>query len=130
MPRTLAMALWVAVLGAAGSLARWGLGAALARVTAAGSFVPTMVVNLAGCFLMGLAVTLLAPEGGLRSPLGVGVTAGLMGGFTTYSAYAYQTFDLIEKGRWGAAVANVALTLLGCLALCWVGVVAGRGLRG
>ena len=56
------------------------------------------------------------------------VGAGIMGGFTTYSSFNYETLALAEQGSWGAALFNVALTLFGCLLAGVAGLAAGKAL--
>jgi CrcB protein len=51
-----------------------------------------------------------------------------MGGFTTYSAFSYETIRLMEVGAWPSAWINVVVTTAGCLGLCFLGIAAGRGL--
>ena len=113
--------LYVSVLGAAGSLARYALGGLLG----AHAWLPTLVVNLLGSLGIGLAIGLM---GQVTAPRGVGITAGFFGGFTTYSAFAYQTVALAEKRAYGVIAAYVGLTLVGCFAACAAGLAAGRTL--
>lgn len=122
------LALWVGGLGALGSLARAGLGFALGRVLGGHAWLPTLAVNLLGSFGMGLAVAVLGSVSDplTRHPYSLGITAGFLGGFTTYSAFAYQTFELAEKRAYGALGAYLSLTLVGCLAACAAGVAVGR----
>jgi CrcB protein len=125
---TLAGILWVGGLGALGSLARYGVGAALGKLFDEHAWVPTLVINLLGSFGMGVAMALvLAVTSPMsRHPYGLGVTTGFLGGFTTYSAFAYQTVALAERRAYGAFAAYVALTLLGCLVCCAAGLALGR----
>jgi CrcB protein len=60
----------------------------------------------------------------------VPLTAGLLGGFTTYSAFAYGSLALIERRELGLAALYVGATVVGCLLACWAGVAAGRLVRG
>jgi CrcB protein len=54
--------------------------------------------------------------------------AGVMGGFTTYSSFNYETISLAVQGSWGAAVFNVLVTVAGCLLSGVAGLVVGRAL--
>ena len=111
--------LLVGLLGAAGSLARYGLG----HLLGGHAWLPTFVINVLGSFGIGLAIALL---GTVTAPRGVGITAGFFGGFTTYSAFAYQSVMLFERRAYGTLAAYVTLTLLGCFAACAAGVSLGR----
>lgn len=114
----------VAIGGAAGASLRY-----LVVETAVRRFGPdfpwgTVVVNLLGSFVMGiLAVTLTPREG--ATPF---LMAGLLGGFTTYSAFSLDTFALFERGEYVGALGYVALTLVGAIGGCVVGVVLARGI--
>ena len=110
-------ALWVALLGAAGSLARWGLSAAVGRAT--GDRFPwgTFAVNLLGAVAIGAVMGLLATNARARIP----IVAGFLGGFTTYSSFAWETWALIDRRAYALAAGYVALTTLACLAGCAAG---------
>lgn len=85
-----------------------------------------MAINLIGSFVLAvimqvsLATDLLSPTA--RLALGTGV----MGGFTTYSTFSYDTFKLLDDGAWLAAMANILLTVFGCLLATLLGVLAAK----
>lgn len=85
----------------------------------------TMVVNLTGSFLMA-GVLELSLRKTLPPWVSLGLTTGFMGGFTTYSAFNYQTTALAWGGHTGRAALNVVLTLFGCLAAGMAGVWIAR----
>lgn len=86
----------------------------------------TLAVNLAGSFLIGL-VQQLATEGLLLGEdARLFLTAGVLGGLTTYSAFSYETVRLLETGAWWPAWLNVLLTTAACLTLCFLGLTTGR----
>jgi CrcB protein len=89
----------------------------------------TLVVNLAGAFAIGLvqhlAAVALVPEG-----LRLFIAVGVLGGMTTYSSFAFETVRLMTLAEWGTAGANLVLTNVLCLGLCWLGMLAGRGATG
>jgi CrcB protein len=111
--------LWVAIGGAAGAVARYGLGSAAGRWLGHGWPWGTLGANMFGGLLMGALAGWLALRGGpdqerWRLLLGVGV----LGGFTTFSAYTLETVLMIERREWASAVAYVGLsTLLAVVAL-------------
>lgn len=84
----------------------------------------TVVVNLLGSFVMGLLAVTLTPREGF-TPL---LMAGLLGGFTTYSAFSLDTFALLERGEYAWAAGYVALTLAGAIGGCIAGVALARGI--
>ena len=113
--------------GAFGTAARYGVDVAAARWLGVDFPYGTMIVNVVGSFLIGVVQevalsTPLVPET-LRLVLAVGV----MGGFTTYSAFSYGTIRLAERGATAAAV-NVLLTTGLCLGACALGLVLTRAL--
>ncbi|HEX6724213.1 MAG TPA: fluoride efflux transporter CrcB [Gaiella sp.] len=118
------VALGIAVGGALGALARYGVDEWIGRRT--GPFPwGILVVNVTGCFLIGLAVEGLEPrfESGWVRPA---VVTGFLGAYTTFSTFSLDTFRLIESGEIGQALANtVASVTLGLLAV-WAGIRVGQ----
>jgi CrcB protein len=58
------------------------------------------------------------------------LTTGVMGGFTTYSTFSYETMRYLQDGSWNIAVANILVTVIGCLAASLLGWVGARSLMG
>lgn len=117
--------LLVALGGALGAVARYGVTAALTR--ALGSAFPygTLAVNCVGCAAIGAVNTLL--DGGvLPAWCRALVTAGLLGALTTFSSHAWDTLALVRRHRAPRAVANVAANVLAALALVTLGHLAAR----
>ncbi len=83
----------------------------------------TIVVNISGCFVIGLFAGLSGPDGPLFLPPWVRqfVMLGLLGGYTTYSSFSLQTILLLQDGQFSAALGNIFGTLLLCLAATWSG---------
>ncbi|MBW3533877.1 MAG: fluoride efflux transporter CrcB [Gemmatimonadetes bacterium] len=112
--------LYIALGGAAGAVARYGLGGWVQD--RAGFAFPwgTLVVNVLGCLLIGFAVRYLeavrlAPE--VRALVAIGV----LGAFTTFSTFSYETVALIEGGAWGRAAGYTFASVLLGIAAVWVG---------
>lgn len=110
--------------GFLGALARYGLGGLVHRLLPFSTFpFGTLVVNLAGCFAIGLiggqveTRHLFAPE--FRTFVFIGV----LGGFTTFSTFGYETLALMRESGYLLAAANIGLQLIGGLALVWLGYV-------
>ncbi|MGY1828694.1 MULTISPECIES: fluoride efflux transporter CrcB [unclassified Blastococcus] len=124
------MAYLLAALGGAlGALGRWGLAEAFPRSPGDLPWA-TLAVNLAGCLLLGVLTAVLvarAPENPWARPfLGVGV----LGGFTTYSAFAVEVVGLVDDGATGTAATYVLLSVLGGVAAAAAGTFAGRAVAG
>jgi CrcB protein len=118
----------VAAGGAFGALARHGL--AVAWPAAAGGFPwATLLTNLAGCLALGAVMELLAALSAPHRLVRPFVGTGLLGGFTTFSAYAVETRELLAAGRPGLVAAYVVGTLVGALAAVWAGIIGVRAAR-
>jgi len=113
----------VAIGGALGSLARYGVSQGLqARALATRFPLGTLVANLTGCFVIGLLAGLVASERlDLRAPAREFVFVGLLGGFTTFSSFGLDTLLLARDGSVGPAALNVALQVVGGLVATWLG---------
>lgn len=101
--------LQVALGGALGASVRYLLGVALARGVAQGFPVAILTANVIGSFLMGLFVVYAAKRG--MTHLSPFVMTGLLGGFTTFSAFSLETITLIERGETGAAALYIGLSV-------------------
>ncbi len=122
--------LWICAAGAAGTGARYLLSTWLSRV--AGPAFPwgTLAVNLLGSFLLGSIMEIGLTTALLPPTLRLTLATGLMGGFTTYSSFNYETLRYLQSQSWVLASANVAATVAGCLAAGTLGIWAGRLLVG
>jgi CrcB protein len=111
------------LLGGAGAVLRFALGSAIAARFGARLPLGTLAVNLSGCLAVGVLVG--ADVTGDAARL---VGTGLIGAFTTFSTWAYDTHRLAQDGRRRAAAANIIVSLaLGLLAV-WAGRAAGAAL--
>ena len=112
--------LWVALGGAIGSAARYGVNVWSGRVL--GSEFPwhTFIVNVVGCFFMGVLVALMALKLNVGNEARAFLTSGILGGFTTFSAFSLDFALLMERKSYGAAAAygagSVALSLIAVFA--------------
>lgn len=114
--------LLVAVGGAVGAVARYGVGLGAARLFGLAFPWGTLAVNIVGGLAMGLLAAKTAPEQeALRLALGVGV----LGGFTTFSAFSLETVRLMEHQP-GLALLYAAASVLLSVGACWVGLSLGR----
>ena len=110
--------LMVALGGALGSVLRFWLGT-LIGTKAGAPFWGTLAVNIVGCFVIGLASSF--EKGGPSDFTRHFVMVGILGGFTTFSAFSLQTLELFRAGNPGLAAANVALSMVLCLLGVWLG---------
>ena len=129
-PPSFAMSsLYVAAGGGLGAWLRYLVGRAWGASGGTGAFpYATLTVNIAGSFAMGLLAGWLARFGahgeGWRLLLGVGV----LGGFTTFSAFSLELVNMIQRGAWGHAGGYITLSVVGGIAGLLVGLAVVRGL--
>lgn len=114
--------LWVAVGSALGGVLRYALTRATIPISTG---VPwgTVLINVIGSFVIGFFGTLTLQTG--RYPLSdnarLFVMVGVCGGFTTFSSFSLQTFDLLRSGQWARAIINVVLSVFLCLGAVAIG---------
>ncbi|HKY17012.1 MAG TPA: CrcB family protein [Microthrixaceae bacterium] len=116
--------LWVGLGGAVGSVARYAIGLSADR-----SLFPwaTLGINLSGAFILGLFLTLSL--GHVSIEITTPIAVGVLGGFTTFSTFAWEGFTLGRTGRPGLALVYVAVSVVGGLVAAWAGYSAGRLIR-
>jgi len=116
--------IWLAVGGALGTIGRYVFSGLIA--SSIGEVFPwgTLLVNVSGSFLIGFIYTLVGPDGRFMVSQNVRLfmTAGLCGGYTTFSAFSLQTMNLLRDGDFYRAGMNVVLSF----ALCMIAVVLGH----
>ncbi|MGJ8534014.1 MAG: fluoride efflux transporter CrcB [Alphaproteobacteria bacterium] len=113
----------VALGGALGASLRYGAGLLIVRMVGGVYPWPTLFVNVIGSFLMGAMASFLLLKGS-SDEMRLFLLTGLLGGFTTYSAFSLETLHLWERGEGGIA----ALYMIGKLLVCFVAVLAGARL--
>jgi fluoride exporter len=122
--------LWICLGGAVGSGARYLV--ALAVLGRLGPAFPwgTLAVNAVGSFLLGALMHVGLTTEWFSPTLRLALTTGVLGGFTTYSTFNYETLEYLREGAAGLALLNVAATLVLCLVAGWLGFALGRALVG
>jgi CrcB protein len=118
---TAAQALAVAAGAALGALARWRVGLALASVVAPFPL-GTLAVNAVGGFAIGVAMALV-DRASLWQPF---LVTGLLGGFTTFSAFSAESLGLIQRGQWPMALVHSLAHVVGALACTALGYTLAR----
>lgn len=116
--------------GAFGSGARYLLSTWVARVAPSAFPAGTLAVNAAGSFLIALVMHVGLSTEAIPPMWRLGLTTGVMGGFTTYSTFNYETTELLREGATTLALANLAATLVVCLVAGFLGLALGKWLTG
>ncbi len=121
----------IAVGGALGSVARFALSGTIARGLSEIFPWGTLIVNVIGCFVIGLFAMLTGPDGRILVAPDVRqfFMVGFCGGFTTFSSFSLQTLALARSGDMLRASGNVVASVLFCLIGVWLGSVAGAAIN-
>lgn len=120
---------WVAIGGALGSVARYGIGGVISDKFGQAFPWGTLVVNITGSFLIGFFGALAAPEGRLnpqsRMFAAQFLMYGICGGYTTFSSFSWQTLQNLQDRQWLYAGGNIILSVVLCMMAVWLGYLLG-----
>lgn len=116
----------VALGGGIGASMRYMVGVASLRSFGPAFPYGTMIVNLLGSFIMGVMIVAIARRFDASASLQLFLATGILGGFTTFSAFSLDALNLLEKGATNAAFAYIALSVAGALLACFLGLIIGR----
>jgi CrcB protein len=116
----------IAIAGALGALARYGLEGFVSRRTRGAFPWGTFVVNISGAFVLGLVFTLATERWGLPPWVRSALTIGFLGAYTTFSTLMFETYRLAEDRALGLAAANILGSCAVGLVAVYLGVVVGR----
>ena len=115
----------VGIGGFAGSILRYLMG--MIPLKNRMSFpVNTLLINIAGAFLIGLIVALFSKHGEWNDKLLLMLKVGLCGGFTTFSTFSFETLSLFQSGRWVSGILYAALSVVLCVAAVYAGQLAAK----
>ena len=120
--------LMIAIGGGIGSVTRY-----LTSVWAAGKFgadfpYGTLIVNVVGCYLIGLFMVIATERFILPPHVRLLVASGFLGGLTTFSSFGYETLKLMQDGALFPAIQNIAANLFIGLSATWLGIICARSL--
>lgn len=118
----------VAAGGAVGSVLRFWMATGVHALVGRSFPYGTLAVNVLGCLLMGFLFVLFLERLSNDAVLRAGILIGVLGGFTTFSSFSIETFNLIEQGEHLKAAMNMVASLVLCVAATWIGVILARQL--
>lgn len=108
--------------GFLGSMLRYGVGGLVGRWKAGWTFpLETLVINVAGCLVIGFLAGLSETRGVFSGSTRAFLFIGLLGGFTTFSTFGYETFQLMRDGQWSHAGLSTLLQVALGLGGVWAG---------
>jgi CrcB protein len=116
----------IAAGGAVGSVLRFLMSTWVHSFAGRGFPYGTMTVNVLGSLVMGFLFVLFLDRLTDNAVLRAGILIGALGGFTTFSSFSIETFNLIEQGAVLKALLNMAGSLVLCVGATWIGVIIGR----
>ena len=125
-PYSMNQVLAIAAGGAVGSVLRFWMSTWVHSFAGRSFPYGTLTVNVLGCLAMGFLFVLFVDRLSDNAVLRAGILIGVLGGFTTFSSFSIETFNLIEQGAWLKAVVNMTGSLLLCVGATWAGVILGR----
>ena len=112
--------------GGIGASARYYLSGAVYRFLPSDFPYGNLAVNISGCFLIGLLMTFMEERFMAEPSLRIFLTIGILGGFTTFSSFSYETVELFRDAEVFRAMLNITASVLGCLSATTVGMIVGR----
>ena len=116
----------VFVGGGVGATLRYWIGGAVYRVMGSDFPYGTLLVNVLGCLIIGLLMPVFNERFLVQPKLRLFLTIGMLGGFTTFSTFSFETISLLREGSYLDGGANILSSLLICLGATWMGIVLGK----
>ena len=119
----------IAFGGALGAVARYSCQSAVHQWLGRSFPYGTLVVNVLGSFFMGVLFAWFSQRTSVNDELRAALLVGLLGAFTTFSTFSFETVLLLQAGAYWRAVGNMVLSVLLCVGFCWLGLVIGGVLK-
>lgn len=111
----------VGVGSALGGIARYGANVAFDKCGILPSMLATFTVNVAGCFLLGILSALITRTGGWNPTLKLLLTVGFCGGFTTFSTFINENFQLMQAGNFMNLMLYTSVSVVAGFIMLWLG---------
>ena len=120
--------IWVALGGAVGSVARFGFNLAAPRLLGADFPWATLIVNILGSLIMGFLAAFLAEKYADQADLRLFLLTGVLGGFTTFSAFSLDVFNLVQRGESSTAMIYASASVVLSIVAVFAGFVVSRAI--
>lgn len=104
--------IFIAIAGALGTVSRYGLSQFTHSILGKNFPWGTLVINVAGCFIIGLLATLFADTNAFSKEIQLAATVGFLGAFTTFSAFSYDSYTFFSSGTWEMGLMNIAANII------------------
>ena len=118
--------LWIFLGGGIGAISRYWLSLGIYRLVGTGFPYGTLVVNILGCFFIGLWMTMFEDRFLVNPNLRLFLIIGILGGFTTFSSFSFETISLLQEGSYFLGMGNILLSVFVCLTATWLGHLLGK----
>ena len=112
--------------GGIGASARYWLQGFVYRFVSAGFPYGTLVVNVLGSFAIGVLMSSFEERFVVQPSLRIFLTIGILGGFTTFSSFSFETIALLRDGSYTLGLLNVTASVVTCLVATWIGMIIGK----
>ena len=122
--------LWICVAGALGTGARYLVTLGAAKAFGVGFPWGTLIVNVVGCFFISVVLVCSVEKLVIGENVRLALATGFLGGLTTYSAFNFESTELLQNRAWKLFALNVGLTTLGCFVAGLAGLAIARRLFG
>lgn len=116
----------IAIGGAVGAVLRFLVSTSVHRVVGKDFPYGTLTVNVLGSLLMGFLFIMLVERQISSIELRSGILFGVLGAFTTFSSFSFETLALVESGELAKALINIFMSVTCCLLATWIGLGVGR----
>ncbi len=120
----------IAIGGATGAILRYTVAGWAQKLTESSFPAGTFTVNILGCLFIGILGALFAGPHLIREEYRFAILVGLLGAFTTFSTYAWETLSLVNDGQLTYAMGNILLSNVAGLIAVWIGYRLGQTLFG
>jgi fluoride exporter len=112
--------------GGIGAASRYWMQGAVYRIVGSSFPFGTLAVNLVGSFLIGFLMLVFEERFLVQPSLRIFLTIGILGGFTTFSSFSFETFALLREGSIVAGLLNAFASVAACLGATWLGTIVGK----